>query len=178
MSKTVDRRQIILDHLADHILEHGLIAASLRNLASAANTSDRMLLYYFKDKAEIIAATVEIVAARMVARMNAMAAPDPLPLDPLVRHLSAVLMHEEFRPFMRLWLEIAGQAARSDPFYARVGELIGRGFLNWGASQLEVSGARQHARDAAKLLIMIEGIVFVNCIGLPDVVATALADNE
>ena len=174
MTKSNKRRTEILDRLADHVLSHGLIASSLRALAKAAATSDRMLLYYFKDKPEIIAATVEVIAARMVLRMNVMASPNPLPLDALVKHLSAVLSHAEFRPYNRLWLEIAGMAARGDPFYAQVGEVIGRGFLDWGAAQLASEDASAHDRDAAQLLIMIEGIVFLNSIGLTDVVQTAI----
>jgi hypothetical protein len=35
-----------------------------------------------------------------------------------------------------------------------------------------------HARDSAKLLIMIEGIVFLNSIGLSDVVQTAIGSAQ
>ncbi len=175
-SKSADRRSDILNGLADHVLAHGLIASSLRALAKAAGTSDRMLLYYFKDKSEIIAATVEVVAARMVLHMNDMASPQRLPLDALVRHLAAVLSDPLFRPYMRLWLEIAGMAARDDPFYTQVGEVIGRGFLTWGAAQIAEENEGQHIREAAKLLIMIEGIVFLNSIGLNDVVQTAIGN--
>jgi AcrR family transcriptional regulator len=174
VSKSASRRSDILNNLADHVLAHGLIASSLRALAKAAGTSDRMLLYYFKDKSEIIAATIEVVAARMVLHMNDMASPQPLPLDALVRHLAGVLSDPQFRPYMRLWLEIAGMAARDDPFYAQVGEVIGRGFLSWGAAQIADAGDGYHTRDAAKLLIMMEGIVFLNSIGLKDVVQTAI----
>ena len=178
MTKLNDRRAAILDQLADHVLSHGLIASSLRALAKAADTSDRMLLYYFKDKPEIIAATIEVVAARMVLRMNVMASPNPLPLDALVRHLSAVLSHAEFRPYNRLWLEIASMAARGDPFYVQVGEVIGRGFLGWGAAQLASRNTAAHERDAAKLLIMIEGIIFLSSIGLSDVVDCAIGSTH
>ncbi len=178
MTKSHDRRTEILNQLADYVLANGLIASSLRSLAKAAGTSDRMLLYYFKDKPEIIAATVEVIAARLVLRMDEMASPWPLPLDDLVEHLSAVLSHREFRPYMRLWLEIASLAALDDPFYAQVGEVIGRGFLTWGAGQLLAEDGRSHQRDAAQLLIMIEGIVFLNSIGLSDVVQTAIGNTR
>ena len=178
MNKLNDRRTAILDQLADHVLEHGLIASSLRALAKAADTSDRMLLYYFKDKPEIIAATIEVVAARMVLRMNDMASQQPLALDALVCHLSAVLSNAEFRPYNRLWLEIASMAAHRDPFYVQVGEVIGRGFLVWGAAQLISEDTATHERDAAKLLIMIEGVIFLNSIGLSDVVDCAIGSAQ
>ena len=58
-----DRRDALIDRLADHMLAIGIGASSLRTLAKAAGTSDRMLLYYFRDKDELVAATLERIAA-------------------------------------------------------------------------------------------------------------------
>ena len=43
MARIEDRRALLLGKLADHVLAHGLSASSLRPLAKAAGTSDRML---------------------------------------------------------------------------------------------------------------------------------------
>jgi AcrR family transcriptional regulator len=174
MKSVEDRRAALLDRLADHVLAHGLIASSLRPLAKAAQTSDRMLLYYFADKAEIIAATLEVVAARMVVEMSAKMTEQPMPLDELIAHLSDTLLVPEFWPYMRLWLEIASRAAGGDPLYTGIGEQIGRGFLSWGAAQLEVPDEGSRAIAAAKLLIAIEGAVLLKSIGLIDVVRQSL----
>ena len=56
MTKPDSRRTEIVERLADHVLAHGLSASSLRPLAKAAGTSDRMLLYYFADKSEMMTA--------------------------------------------------------------------------------------------------------------------------
>jgi len=45
MSVRTDRRQAALERMADHLLREGMTGASLRPLAAAAGTSDRMLLY-------------------------------------------------------------------------------------------------------------------------------------
>ena len=50
MVEASDKRAALIDKLADHVLADGLLHASLRPLAKAVGTSDRMLLYYFKDK--------------------------------------------------------------------------------------------------------------------------------
>jgi AcrR family transcriptional regulator len=174
MKSTTDRRAALLDRLADHVLAHGLIASSLRPLAKAAHTSDRMLLYYFADKAEIIAATLEVVAARMVAEMASKVAAKPLTYHALLAHLSGALLTEAFWPYMRLWLEIASRAASGDPLYTRIGEQIGRGFLAWGAAQLEVANEPARAGEAARLLVAIEGSVLLKAIGLGDVAMAAI----
>ena len=171
MTKPLDRRSEILERIADHILEHGLIASSLRPLAKAAQTSDRMLLYYFRDKAEIMAGALEVVAARMVTLMNAHAAPAPLPYDMLMPQLLAALGDDAFWPYMCVWLEIASRAARGDPFYLGVGEAIGRGFVAWGAAQISVVDEADREALAARLLVTVEGMVLLKSIGLGDVAA-------
>ena len=174
-SKSEVRRMALVDKLADHVLEHGLVTASLRPLAKAAGTSDRMLLYYFPDKAEIIAATLQCIAARMVAAMSEQVVLIPLPLDVLSQRLSAFLFEDRFWPYMCVWLELASRAGRGDPLYTPIAAAIGQGFLEWGAAQLAAPDAETRARDAAKLLVRIEGMVLVRAIGLGEVVERSLS---
>jgi AcrR family transcriptional regulator len=163
VTRNEDHRLVLIERLADYVLEHGLIAASLRPLAKAARTSDRMLLYYFRDKSELISAVLGRVAERMTALLTARASLTPQPLDQLRPRLAAILLEDEVWPFMRLWLEIASRAAQGDPFYSSLGQQIGRGFLAWGALQLE---SDEPEVDAARLLVTIEGMVLLKSIGL------------
>lgn len=166
MTKAEPRRAEILERLADHVLAHGLSASSLRPLAKAAGTSDRMLLYYFADKAEMMTATLGVIAMRIVAAMDARKAPAPLPFDQLLPILLDAMVDEEMWPFMRVWLEIASLAANGDAFYRAVGEQLGRGFLAWGAGQIDAPNEAQRQKAAARLLMMAEGMVVLKSIGL------------
>jgi AcrR family transcriptional regulator len=172
-----DRRAALLESLADHVLTHGLATASLRPLARAASTSDRMLLYYFPTKADLIAAILETIAARLTAILSAATA-EPQPLAVLRQSLVESLSHEALWPYMRIWLEVAAGAARGDPLLARVGQAIGRGFLAWGESQLLSANAQARTREAAQLLVFIEGALFLKSVGLADVTAEALASGS
>ena len=167
VSKPDTRRAEIIECLADHVLAHGLSASSLRPLAKAAGTSDRMLLYYFADKAEMMTATLGVIAMRIMAAMEARKAPEPLPFDKLMPILIDAMVDDEMWPFMRVWLEIASLAANGDAFYRAVGEQLGRGFLAWGASQIDAPGeTQQQQKQAAQLLVMAEGMVVLKSIGL------------
>ena len=53
-------RETLLPLLAAYVLENGLADVSLRPLAKAAGTSDRMLLYHFGSKEELVAALLEL----------------------------------------------------------------------------------------------------------------------
>ncbi len=104
-------------------------------------------------------------------------APQPLPLDALIQHLSAIVLEEQFWPYMCVWLELASRAARGDPDYMQVAAEIGEGFLAWGAMQLDAPDEEARARDAAQLLVVIEGLVLVKAIGLGDVVRGGAVDQ-
>jgi AcrR family transcriptional regulator len=174
VQKNDSRRAEIIQRLADYVLAEGLSAASLRPLAKAAGTSDRMLLYYFADKAEIITAVLEEISARLLRLISDQAASEPLPLDDLRRLLAGVLFEDALWPYMRIWLQVAARAAMGDAYYRGVGEQIGRGFLDWGKMQLQADSAAQLDIDAARLLVSMEGMLFLKSIGLDDVNAKAL----
>ncbi len=166
VTKPDTRRAEIIERLAEHVLAHGLSASSLRPLAKAAGTSDRMLLYYFADKAEIMTATLGVIAMRIMAAMEARKPPAPLPFEQLQPIMLEAIVDEEMWPFMRVWLEIASMAANGDVFYRAVGEQLGRGFLSWGAAQIDAPDEAQRKRQAAQLLVTAEGMVVLKSIGL------------
>lgn len=171
MTKNDDRRAEIVEQLADFVLARGLSAASLRPLAQAAGLSDRMLLYYFKDKRELIEATLALIAARLVALIETRKAPHPLPVDALAATLSAILSQDELWPYIRVWTELISLAARDEPPFRDLAEAIGRGFLAWGESQLLSDDPARRAADAARVLVMVEGRMVLKAVGMSDVVA-------
>jgi AcrR family transcriptional regulator len=164
-------RDTLLDSLADHVLAHGLAASSLRMLAAAAGTSDRMLLYYYADKSALMAAVLERIGARLLGELMARGATEPLPLDPLRRRLVALLGADDLWPYMQLWFEIAAQAARGDPFALQIGSRMGEGFLMWGAAQLECDDEADRPAQAAELLAAIDGAMVLKAVGMRDTVA-------
>lgn len=167
------RRNALIGALADHLLAHGLAGSGLRALARAAGTSDRMLLYYFRDKEELLEAALGEVAARLTGELAA-ATGGPLPPGALRMRIASFLLEERLWPYMRLWLEVASRAASGDPLCRRMGEALGRGFLAWGESQLDCTDDAVRGLEAARLLAMIEGLVLLKSLGLDDVVATAI----
>jgi AcrR family transcriptional regulator len=165
------RRTALLNALADHLLSHGLGAASLRPMAKAAGTSDRMLLYYFPDKDALITAVLGRVAERLTLMLADIVAPQPLPLDQLRAHLANVLLADRYWPYMRLWLDMAARAANGETVYATVGRQLGEAFVAWGSGQLASDNV---PRDAARLIVAIEGMVLLKSLGLEDVARRAI----
>ena len=67
---TTARRVELAEAATDHVLEHGLIGLSLRPLAAALGTSDRMLLYHFADKDDLVATVLRISNDRSIAEIR------------------------------------------------------------------------------------------------------------
>ena len=72
----MNRREELLDAATDHVLKEGLIGLTLRPLAAALDTSDRMLLYHFDNRDALVSAVVARATERATA---AIAALEPAP---------------------------------------------------------------------------------------------------
>ena len=70
----MDRREELLDQVTDHVLEHGLIGLTLRPVAAAIGTSDRMLIYHFGSRDGLVSAVVAQAGARSVVAVDALPA--------------------------------------------------------------------------------------------------------
>jgi AcrR family transcriptional regulator len=68
------RRDDLAEAATDYVLEHGLVGLSLRPLAAALGTSDRMLLYHFGSKDELVAAVLRASNNRSVRQIRALPA--------------------------------------------------------------------------------------------------------
>jgi AcrR family transcriptional regulator len=66
------RRDELAEAATDYALEHGLIGLSLRPLAQALGTSDRMLLYHFEDKDDLVATILRTTSERSGRSLRAL----------------------------------------------------------------------------------------------------------
>lgn len=101
----MSRREDLLDQVTDHVLAEGLIGLTLRPVAAAIGTSDRMLLYHFKSRDELVTAVV----ARTIRR--AVAAVEELPAEDGVRAGVNALWQALLRPPLHECIDVYCQAA-------------------------------------------------------------------
>lgn len=158
MGKHEDQRAALVGQLAQSVLAAGLGQTSLRQLAAAVGTSDRMLLYYFRDKAELLEAVLGQIAGEMTLRLSA-ALPDgqqfaPAQLYACVAELAA---SAALRPYMDRWGEMAAAAARQEQPFAAIADAITQGFQLWVESRLAIADDAQRRDMASLLIVMIDG---------------------
>ncbi|MFY8047389.1 MAG: TetR/AcrR family transcriptional regulator [Erythrobacter sp.] len=158
-------RDTLLPLLANHVLAHGLGQASLRPLAKAAGTSDRMLLYHFGTKEALVTALLGYLAQAYAAALDAALAGERATTRG--QALARILKHargEDMRPFMQLWWEIVAGSARGAEGYRPAAQAMMGELLGWLEGQMP-EGDPDPAGGARYLLTLIEGTMMLSAIG-------------
>jgi AcrR family transcriptional regulator len=107
------RREELTEGALDYVLAHGLIGLSLRPLAAALGTSDRMLIYHFGSKDRLITEIVALANRRISITLS----DTDVPIDDvagLVRYAWSMLNTPEAATATRLYLELCVLSVR-DP---------------------------------------------------------------
>lgn len=156
MSKKQNKRAEIIDLLAVHFLDTGLGDTGLRRLAEVAGTSDRMLLYYFENKDELVAAVLTNIVDGLTGALTELFGTTPRTPDKVLQTLWAAAKSEAFKPHLRLWLDLSAHANRGDPLLWVIAQQISTGWVEWMASLLAVPEAEKKA-TAALILAAVDG---------------------
>ena len=171
MSDPVPTRDRLLEAMAAHVLAHGLNDASLRPLARAAGTSDRMLIYHFGNKDGLITALLEHLGARFAALLDQSLRPGSFATEgEALREILALMRSDQAAGFQRVWFDILAGSARGSIAHRATGGLFLRGLHDWLTARLP------HKDHGARLLIQIEGLLIATELGADDLVAQALSD--
>lgn len=177
MNTRDDRREAAIERMANHVLAEGLAAATLRSLAAAVGTSDRMLLYYFADKEELLTATLDRIATRMIAQLDGAIPVEPRkPFPVLLEQVWTAMASERLLPFMPLWLDLASGAARGLQPHRDVAGDIADGFLAWVTVRLQPESDGEPSLLAPMFLASIEGMYLLKAIGRGALAGLALIE--
>jgi AcrR family transcriptional regulator len=162
VASRTDQREHVIERLKAHLLATGLSQASLRQLAAAAGISDRMLLYYFADKTEVLAEAMSAIAADFSASLDTVLPEGETAATPvLLDMLTQMALSDQTRPLMRLWLEATAAAARGEAPFVAITRKIAEGFLLWIEGRLDLVSGTQRAERAAMILAMVDGLVLL-----------------
>ena len=99
------RRAELAAGALEYVLAEGLVGLSLRPLAAALGTSDRMLVYHFGGKDALVADVVQLASDRLA---DSLVEPDTALAGPgdLVRYAWRTLAGRGAGGSMRLYLEL------------------------------------------------------------------------
>jgi AcrR family transcriptional regulator len=171
-----ERREELAQGATDYVLEHGLIGLSLRPLAAALGTSDRMLLYHFSDKDDLVATVLRISTDRSVAGIRAVG--PSADVRQAVLDLWAVVSAPEQARCQRLYVEAAALGVLgTEPYATGVAE-ANDDWLEALATHLLASGLTPALamRAAALVEAAFMGLQLDGPLAKPEVVAVSVRD--
>lgn len=168
-----EQRAAFLSGAVEHVLHHGVATLSLRPLAAALGTSDRMLLYYFGTREQLLTAVLGAVGERLQDQLAAALPAARVPPAELLRGLASALHDPAAESSLRLYVEVSGLAARGHEPYRTVAAAVAEGWLTWLGSRLDVpAGERPGA--AAGVLAVVDGMLLVRFLASAEVADRAV----
>ena len=174
MPKPSLSRETLLPRLAAHVLEHGLSRASLRPLARAAGTSDRMLIYHFGSKAQLLADLLAFVADLYAEALDsALGHERAATRQEVAARVLARARADDMQRFMALWWEIVAGSARGLPGYREAAGAVMDRMLRWLEGQMP-AGDPDPQGGARYLLTLIEGAMMLSAAGRPRIAREGL----
>ena len=121
MPRETSRRDEVAQAATDYVLEHGLVGLSLRPLAAELGTSDRMLLYHFRSKDDLVASVLRVSSDRSVAVLRAL--PPSGSVREAVLDLWAATTSPRLERCQRVYVEAAALGLFGhEPYVTVVGE--------------------------------------------------------
>jgi AcrR family transcriptional regulator len=109
-----DSRAALLARIMEYAARDGLADRSLREIATGAGTSHRMLLYHFGSREGLLAAVVGAMEEQQRATMAALAETATTPGE-LMSGIWQQVSSPAVRPFVRLFFEVFALASRGEP---------------------------------------------------------------
>ncbi len=155
-----EQRQAFLSGAVDHVLRNGASGLSLRPLAAALGTSDRMLLYYFGSRERLLEAVLDLVGDGLVAALTDAVPPGRSAPDVLLRAMWSLARIPTVEPVLRLYVEILGQAAAEVAPFPAAARRVALNWLDWVQLRLDVPDA-ERADAAAALLATLDGLLLL-----------------
>ena len=122
-----DAKRALLERITQEVAANGLADRSLRDIAEAAGTSHRMLLYHFGDREGLVTAIVEATEAAQRDILIRLAG-EVGSAEELIMALWQRVSAPEMRPFVRLFFECVaatGGEGLTDPWLTAADTVTG-----------------------------------------------------
>jgi len=151
------RRAALVTRITALFLAWGLAEVPLRELARELDTSDRMLLYYFKDKTELVTAALSELAANLRQALQSTLPSGRVPPAELLQQITKVLSSRPIKPYMNVWADLVAHGTRDEEPYRTFVSASAAGWLERIEARLDLPGGAGRRRVAAVILTIAEG---------------------
>ena len=166
-------RNELLAVAVDIALTEGVSAISFGRVAKQLGISDRMVVYYFPNKTDLINSVVFEIGLRLQTMLESAFGPEPLEATELMRRAWPVLSTDAVMPMFDGFFEIIGLASVGKSPYSDLAPLLLNGWIEWLVPRVVASDEVQQRAIAASVVAQLDGLLMVRRISGADVALSA-----
>lgn len=154
------KREMLKISISKYILDFGIKNASLKKMAIACSTSDRMLLHYFKDKEEILKEALLYINNSLILILENKI-PQKMHFDEIILYISDLLKEPDIDVYMRLWFELIDLSSSNNKLYYNTAREICVVFFEW-INKIYINEDGRVKNLESLILVIIEGFVVLD----------------
>ena len=153
-------REEILDAALATAFAEGLHRLTYGRVAARVGTSDRMVVYYFPTKADLVGAVLLELGLRLQASLAPAVTSPAADHRDLARALWPHLAHPEADPVFALFFQATGLAAAGSALYADLVPLLVDAWVDWAAGVLAGPAADRRS-EATAAIVLVDGLLLL-----------------
>jgi AcrR family transcriptional regulator len=152
-----DRRSALIKQIANALLAAGVADIPLRKLAVEIGTSDRMLLYYFADKADLVRSSLDEMSAQLAASLGKRLPKRSSPTTLLNEVITLFASKELSRP-LTVWADLSARGSRGEEPFRAIARSSVHWWVGWLEERLDMEAGSSRRDVAIAILTVIEGV--------------------
>lgn len=152
----MSRREQLLDQVTDHVLARGLIGLTLRPVAAAIGTSDRMLIYHFHSRDALVSAVVARCTDRAIDHVRSL--PPARSVRAAVNQLWAAYGEEPLDSCLDVYVQAAATGLFGQEPYLSEARASNERWADALADHLVDSGAPR--RRVARIVTLVDSALY------------------
>lgn len=172
-------KEEILDGALAAALDDGLSQLTFGRLAKRLGVSDRIIVYYFASKADLIRAVVDAMGVQLQTTLAPAFTSPARGHRELIARAWPLLAQPENDRIFALFFEVNGLAAVGrEPYASLVPDLV-EAWITWAATLMDAPSERRRA-EAETAVAVIDGLFLLRLLGGVDAAeraATALGER-
>lgn len=157
-------RDEILGAAVDVALQGGVGSVSFARVASQLGISDRMVVYYFPTKADLVSAIAVQLGARLQVLLERAFGPEPLQVDELQRRAWPVLASSGADGVFRCFFEMIGLSASGTAPFDQLAPALLQGWVDWLATRIAGGSEAERRRRALGVVAQMDGLLLVRTV--------------
>ena len=147
--------------VAEVVLREGLAKLTFQRVAEELGTSDRMVVYYFPTKEDLVMAAVTSLSARMQLLLGQAFGNEPQAPDVLLRMAWPVFKKKNADRIFQVFLELVGYSAAKIEPYRSIVRAILEEWVKWLSERVDAKTNQERRRQALGIVARVDGLLLL-----------------